>query len=84
MHKYEFSLILRDALELTDEVADALFAAGCNDGTPGTFGVRLVIDFSRQAKNLEAYGDAVRRSRASGVAFLTLLKARSNLRRLPR
>lgn len=53
MHKYEFSVILRDAIELTDEVADALFAAGCNDGTPGTFGGRFVIDFSREAKSLE-------------------------------
>ena len=35
MHKYDFTLILTESLELTDDLADALFAAGCDDGTPG-------------------------------------------------
>lgn len=53
MSKYEFSLILRDNVELTEEIADALFAAGCEDGTPGTSGGRFVVDFTRQSKSLE-------------------------------
>ena len=36
MNKYDFTLILAAALELTDDIADVLFEAGCDDGTPGT------------------------------------------------
>ena len=35
MAKYEFALILKGQFELTEEIADELFEAGCNDGTPG-------------------------------------------------
>lgn len=57
MHKYEFTLILAEALELTEELADALFAAGCDDGTPGTCHGVFSIDFHREAMSLE---DAIR------------------------
>jgi hypothetical protein len=36
MRKYEFSLVVKGPLELTEEIADELFEAGCDDGTPGT------------------------------------------------
>lgn len=29
MNKYDFTLMLKRSLELTDDLADALFAAGC-------------------------------------------------------
>jgi hypothetical protein len=36
MNKFDFTLILGESLELTDDLADTLFAAGCDDGAPGT------------------------------------------------
>ena len=57
MHKYEFRLILAESLELTEELADALFAAGCDDGTPGTCHGVFSVDFHREAVSLE---DAIR------------------------
>jgi hypothetical protein len=54
MKKYEFTLILKGSLELTEEIADELFAAGCDDGTPGTSSGVFSIDFHREAATLEA------------------------------
>jgi hypothetical protein len=54
MAKYEFSLVLEGDIELTDEIADELFSAGCSDGSPGTSEGVFVIDFHRQAASLEA------------------------------
>ena len=54
MKKYEFSLILTGSPELTEEIADQLFEAGCNDGTPGTCNGVFSIDFHREADSLEA------------------------------
>jgi hypothetical protein len=54
MHKYDFTLILAEPVELTDDLADALFAAGCDDGTPGTCKGVFSIDFHREATSLEA------------------------------
>ena len=53
MRKYEFTLILKGSLELTDEIADALFEARCDDGTPGTCNGVFSIDFHREANSLE-------------------------------
>lgn len=54
MKKYEFSLILKGSPELTEEIAESLFEAGCDDGTPGTSGGVFSIDFHREADSLEA------------------------------
>ena len=53
MTKYEFTLILKGPLELTEEIADELFEAGCDDGTPGTCEGVFSIDFHREAESLE-------------------------------
>ncbi len=53
MTKYEFTLILKGSLELTEDIADRLFEAGCDDGTPGTCEGVFVIDFHRKAESLE-------------------------------
>ena len=53
MTKYDFTLILSGSVELSEEVAEALFEAGCDDGTPGTSGGVFSIDFHRQASSLE-------------------------------
>jgi hypothetical protein len=57
MNTYEFTLILKGAPELTEDLADQLFAAGCDDGTPGMCGGITTIDFHREARSLE---DAIR------------------------
>ena len=53
MKKYDFALILSGALELSEQLAEALFDAGCDDGTPGTSGGVFLIDFHREANSLE-------------------------------
>ncbi len=54
MTKYEFTLILKGARELTEEIADKLYDAGCDDGTPGTCNGVFSIDFHREADTLES------------------------------
>lgn len=51
--KYEFTLILQEPIELTEKVADVLYKAGCDDGTPGTCSGIFTIDFNREADTLE-------------------------------
>jgi len=67
MTKYEFTLILKGSLELTEEIADELFAAGCDDGTPGTSAGVFSIDFHRKARTLEeAINSAVMNVKSAG------------------
>ena len=54
MHKYEFSLILKGSMELTEDIADKFFECGCDDGTPGSCAGVFSIDFNREATSLEA------------------------------
>jgi hypothetical protein len=54
MTKYDFSLVLKGNIELTEEMADRLYEAGCDDGTPGTCEGVFSIDFHRHASSLEA------------------------------
>ena len=53
MIKYDFTLILSGSPELTEDMADSLFGAGCDDGTPGTCDNVFTIDFHRRASSLE-------------------------------
>lgn len=57
MTKYEFTIFLNGIDELTDDAADRLFEAGCNDGSPGQFEGECFVDFDRNAVTLE---DAIR------------------------
>ena len=54
MAKYEFALILKGQFELTEEIADDLFNAGCDDGSPGLCNGVFSVDFSREGDSLEA------------------------------
>jgi len=68
MTKYEFSLILKGPLELTEEIADQLFASGCDDGTPAMYEGTFSIDFHRKAASLEtAVRTAIDNVRATGI-----------------
>jgi len=51
---YEFSLILKEGTEITEELADELFEAGCDDSTPGTFCGTPYVSFHREAESLES------------------------------
>ena len=53
MTKYEFTLILKGVSELTEEIADELFEAGCDDGSPGICNGVFSIHFHRMANSLE-------------------------------
>jgi len=67
MTKYEFTLILKGPLELTEEIADELFEAGCDDGTPGTCNGVFSIDFHRERNSLEeAIRSAIANVRSAG------------------
>jgi hypothetical protein len=57
MKTYEFDVSLKGVSEVTDEQADALFAAGCDDGTPACCNGLAWIHFDREAASLE---DAIR------------------------
>ena len=68
MKHYEFDIVLADITELTDEQADALFAAGCDDGTLVSCNGIAWIHFDREAVSLEdALRGAVAQARAAGL-----------------
>ena len=67
MVKYEFTLVLKGSRELTEEIADQLFEAGCDDGTPGTCNGVFSIDFHRTANTLEeAINSAIANVKSAG------------------
>ncbi len=51
--EYDFALIVAGVPELSDEVLDALFAAGCDDATPSMQYGLLYLEFSRSAASLQ-------------------------------
>ena len=56
-----FTLTLSGVSAITVEMADALFAAGCDDCTPGSSRGIVTIDFDREAESLgDAVGSAIR------------------------
>jgi hypothetical protein len=68
---YEFDVILKGIEELTDEHADALFDAGCDDGTLASRDGITWIHFDRQSPSLEAaIRSAVSQVQSTGHAVL--------------
>ena len=51
--EHEFILILSNVPALTPEIENALFEAGCDDGTVGMHFGRMAIDFTRSAPTLK-------------------------------
>ncbi len=62
MPTYDFQLVLGNVDVMTDEIADSLFEAGCDDGTPFSSQGVAAIGFSREANSLE---EAIRSAIAS-------------------
>jgi hypothetical protein len=50
---YTFTVILGDQTEMTEDLAEALAAAGCDDGLAGSSGGVAAVIFDRQAESLE-------------------------------
>jgi hypothetical protein len=53
MKTYAFDVVLNDVSELSDDLADGLFAAGCDDGTPAACAGAVWVHFDREATSLE-------------------------------
>jgi hypothetical protein len=67
MKTYAFDVVLKDTSEVSDEQADALFSAGCDDGTPTSCNGAAWIHFDREASSLEeAIRSAVAQVQAAG------------------
>ncbi len=67
MKTYEFDVVLKDVSEIPDDQADALFAAGGDDGTPASCNGVAWIHFDREAASLEeAIRSAVTQVQAVG------------------
>lgn len=54
MKLYRFEVTLADCQEISDDLAEALVVAGCDDGTPATSAGTARLGFSREAESLEA------------------------------
>jgi hypothetical protein len=73
MKTYEFDVVLKEMSEVTDDQADTLFAAGCDDGTPASCDGVAWIHFDREAASLEeAIRSAVEQVQAAGFTVSKL------------
>ena len=51
--EHEFTVILAGISQITEEAANALYVAGCDDGSPGSCDGLVSVDFHRDAPSLE-------------------------------
>ena len=66
---YDFTFTLAGVDDLTAEVADALYEAGCDDASPHSEGPTVYLDFHREAESLgDAIGSAVKSVERAGYA----------------
>jgi hypothetical protein len=70
MPTYEFSAVLKSPTALTEDLANRLFAIGCDDATPSSSDGVVAIEFSRDANHLEtAICAAVANAQKSGCVL---------------
>jgi hypothetical protein len=66
---YSFTITVAGTYELTDEIANALYEAGCDDATVGTCDGVLTVEFDRAADSLsDAVATAIKNVEAAGYA----------------
>jgi hypothetical protein len=66
---YSFTMVLSEVTEITVEMADALFEAGCDDSTPGSRCGVVYVHFDREAPTLgDAIGSAVKDVERAGFS----------------
>jgi hypothetical protein len=53
MPTFDFQVVLGNATSMTEEIASALYDAGCDDGTPFSSEGVASVGFSRDASSLE-------------------------------
>ena len=54
MEKYEFQVVLSGVEEVSEELSNALYEAGCEDGTPFSSEGVAAVGFTREADSLES------------------------------
>jgi hypothetical protein len=70
---HSFTLVLHGASELTPDIADALYDAGCNDALVGSRAGVLFAEFDRQAaSSAEAIISAIRQIESSGAGLIVV------------
>lgn len=70
---YSFSLVLQGASELTPEIADALYEAGCDDALVGSRDGVLFAEFDREApSSAKAIISAIRQVESAGVGLIVM------------
>jgi transcriptional regulator with XRE-family HTH domain len=66
--EYDFVLVLSGIPEITGDVEDALFEAGCDDATLGTRGGTVYLSFTREAPSfISAVTSAIQDVRKAGI-----------------
>ena len=53
MRQYDFTLVLSPRTELTDELVEALYESGCDDGSPGSRDGVVWVTLHREEDSLE-------------------------------
>lgn len=53
MKQYDFTLVLAPGTELTDELVEALYESGCDDGSPGSRAGVVWVTLHRDDESLE-------------------------------
>jgi 4-hydroxy-3-methylbut-2-en-1-yl diphosphate synthase IspG/GcpE len=67
MTSWDFTVILNGVEEMTDDLASALYEAGCDDGTVGSSCGVATVSFSRESDTLQnAIASAVADIRRAG------------------
>lgn len=78
--EFDFALIVGGVSDLTQEVEDALFEAGCDDATLSIQYGRLYLEFSRRAQSLEeAIVSAIQDVQKAGIGAQILQVDECNL-----
>ncbi|MEX0819373.1 MAG: hypothetical protein WD070_07260 [Pirellulaceae bacterium] len=68
MKSYRFTIYLRGVDYMTEDMAEALYASGCDDCLPGSSDGQCHAAFDREAASLEvAVASAVDNIRAAGL-----------------
>jgi hypothetical protein len=66
---HSFTITVAGTFELTDDIANALYEAGCDDASVRSEEPTVYLDFHRQAESLgDAIGSAVKNVQAAGYA----------------
>jgi hypothetical protein len=66
--EHDFTLVIGGVTEMTQEVVDALFEAGCDDATVGMRSGRMFITFSRTSASMkDAILSAIMNVRSAGI-----------------